>query len=61
MRKNNEIGRMLDEIIKKYRPVIIEKLYREQGYELDKIIYCSNNKYETIFIKYKRKKEVNER
>lgn len=45
----------LGNIIKKYRPQILENLYKEKGYELDTISNLSDGEYDVIFVIYKKK------
>ena len=50
----------LDRMIKKYRGLIIERLYAKDGYEFDRIVHLSDGYRDVLMIVYtkeKRKKE----
>jgi len=58
MRKHKDPAKYLDKLIKRYRGYILENLYREAGYTLDKIVALSDHvNFDVIMIIYKRKLE----
>ena len=47
--------RGLDEIIRKYRPIIIEKLYEKEGYKFQHHVHLDNGNEEVIMLIYVKK------
>ena len=47
----------LDKIIKKYRGIIIERLYESDSYDFDRILHLSDGINDVIMLIYVRKKK----
>ena len=50
----------VDAMIRKYREKIVEKLYEELGYKLEKETFLSDENLDVIILTYVRKREVEE-
>jgi len=48
---------LLDKIIEKYRGIIVERLYKDDGYVLDRMISLSDGYRDVIMLIYVKKRE----
>jgi len=46
----------LDSVIKKYRSIIIERLYQQDGYKFDRLVHLSDGYRDVIMVCYVKKR-----
>ncbi len=45
----------IEKIIRKYRGLILENLYKSDGYDFDRVVSLSDGRYDVIFVIYRKR------